>query len=145
MLPFSRLRQTIRKPLGNRYIHNPKTLGQKLRNRRLEKGLLQKNVAELIGVTEDCLTLWENGHSKPSVGFYPKITEFLGYFPFEIDTSTLGGRIKRYRYLNGMSQEKLAEKLGVNESTVCDYENNQHKPLPGTFKKLQPLLDRPTG
>ncbi|MES3017450.1 MAG: recombinase family protein [Bacteroidota bacterium] len=139
-LPFSRLDMVVGKPLGIKYIANPTTLGQKIRNRRLEKGMLQKEVAALIGVTEDCVTLWENGRSRPSVAHYPWIIEFLGHFPFEIDTSTLGGKMKRYRYLKGMTQKGLAKEVGVNESTVHYYENNPHTPLPRTLGKLQALL-----
>ena len=85
---------------------NAVTIGEKLRNMRLQLRLLQKDVASEIGVTEDCITLWENNHSKPTVSYYPKIIQFLGYVPFEVDTSTLGGQIKLYRYLHGLSKEK---------------------------------------
>ena len=97
-------------------------------------------MAERIGVTEESITNWENSNSGPQIHFYPKIIEFLGYFPFDIDTSTLGGKIKRYRYMKGVSQEQLAKELGVNESTVFHFEKNTHKPLPGTLKKLAPIL-----
>jgi len=33
----------------------------------------------------------------------------------------------------------LARELGVNESTVFHYEKDEHKPLPGTMKKLAPI------
>jgi len=139
-LPFSRLTKTTRKPLGVKYLDNPVTLGEKLRNRRLEHHLLQKDIAERFGVTEATITNWELNRHEPQIGYYPKIIEFLGYFPFEIDTSTLGGKIKRYRYMKGVTQEELAKELGVNESTVFHYENNDTKPLRKTMKKLAPIL-----
>lgn len=111
-----------------RYVENPTMLGERLRNRRLELNLLQKDVAAIVGVTEDCITLWEGGKSKPHVSYYPKLIQFLGYIPFTIDTSTLGGKIRNYRYLNGLTQEDLAKELGVNESTVFHYEKGRHKP-----------------
>lgn len=114
--------------MGSRLLTNPSTIGEKLRNRRLRLGLLQKDVAYEIEVTENCITLWENNRSKPSVIYYPKITKFLGYVPFDVDVSTLGGRIKLYRYLHGLTQETLAFRLNINESTVYYYENNKHKP-----------------
>ena len=139
-LPFSRLKRTIPKPLGSKYLAQPITLGEKLRNRRLELHLWQKDVAELIGVTEDSITYWEVNRHEPRVEYYPKIIEFLGYFPFEIDTSTLGGKIKRYRYMKGVTQEELAKELGVDESTVNHYERNNKKPLRKTMAKLAPIL-----
>lgn len=93
-----------------------------------------------MGISEDTITLWENGRAMPQVHLYPKVIEFLGYFPFDIDTSTLGGKIKKYRLLNGVSQEELAKQLGVNESTVFHYENGKHKPLGNILVKLKPIL-----
>jgi len=139
-LPFSRLTRTIPKPLGPKYLESPVTLGEKLRNRRLELHLLQKDVAGRLGVTEDSITNWELNRHEPHIMHYPKIIEFLGYIPFEIDTSTLGGKIKRYRYLKGISQEQLAKELGVDESTVNHYERNNKKPLRKTMAKLAPIL-----
>ena len=119
-----------------KYVTNPTTLGEKLRNKRLELSLLQKDVAGIIGVSEDTITYWENERATPQVHLYPKVIEFLDYFPFEVDTSTLGGKIKKYRFLHGISQEGLAKKLGVNESSVFHYENGKHKPLLVTLKKM---------
>jgi len=122
--------------LGTKLLTNPATLGEKLKNRRLELSLLQKEVAKIIGVSEDCITLWENNRSKPYVSYYPQIIEFLGYIPFDVECSTLGGQIKLYRYLNGLTQKNLADLLHINESTVFHYENNRHKPSPKTLKRL---------
>lgn len=123
------------------YVENPMTLGEKIRNRRLELNILQKDVAQIIGVSEDSITFWENERATPQIHHYPKVTEFLGYFPYKIDNSTLGGKIKKYRYLNGVSQRELAKALGVNESTVFNYENGKHKPLPFIVKKLMRMLE----
>ncbi|MEP7111217.1 MAG: helix-turn-helix transcriptional regulator [Ferruginibacter sp.] len=116
------------------------TIGEKLKNRRLELSLLQKDVANAIGVCEDSITYWENNRCEPTVKYYPNIIQFLGYVPFEVDTFTLGGQIKLYRYLNGLTQEELALKLDINESTVFQYEKNEHKPNAKTLRKLESLL-----
>jgi transcriptional regulator with XRE-family HTH domain len=135
------LENTVGKPLSNLII-NPTTIGEKLKNRRLELGLLQIDVANIIGVCEDSITGWENNRNEPSIMYYPKIIQFLGYVPFEVDDSTLGGQIKLYRYLHGLSQEELARILDINESTVFHYENNKHKPSPKTLRKIKSLLYR---
>lgn len=115
-------------------------MGEKLRNRRLELHLLQKDLAERLGVTEATITNWELNRHEPKIGYYSKIIEFMGYFPFEIDSSTLGGGIKRCRYMKGVTQEELATELGVNESTVFHYEKNDTKPLRRTMEKLTTML-----
>ena len=58
-------------------IANPVTLGEKLRNYRIQLKLLQKDVAGLLGVSEDTITFWENNRVKPKKGNYKKIMEFL--------------------------------------------------------------------
>lgn len=140
-LPCSQLEQKVPKPLGNKYIQNPVTLGDRIRNRRLELRLFQKDVAELIGVTENCIAYWEKNRSQPTVCYYPALISFLGYFPFDIDTSSLGGKIKYYRYLQGMTQEQLAKDLGVNESTVYHYEKSNKKPSSKTRNRLEVILE----
>jgi DNA-binding XRE family transcriptional regulator len=125
--------------LGNKEVINPVTIGDRLKNRRLELGLLQKDVAKVIGVCEDSITFWENNRHEPSIIYYPKIIEFLGHVPFDGDSSTLSGQIKLYRYLHGLSQEELARILNINESTVFHYENNKHKPSPKIYKRLNCL------
>lgn len=62
---------------------NPKTIGDLIRNRRIELNLFQKEVAEIIGVSEDCITYWENERSIPQKRHLSKITSFLGYNPFQ--------------------------------------------------------------
>lgn len=102
--------------------------------------MLQKDIATLIGVTEICITNWENNRSKPYVKYYPKIIQFLGYMPFEVDSSTLAGKIKLYRYMHGLSKEKLASILHIDESTVHHYEKNKQKPTAPTLRKLESFL-----
>jgi len=52
MLPFCHLTLKAKKPLPLGYPQILKTLGDHLRKRRLDLNLLQKEVAEIIGVDE---------------------------------------------------------------------------------------------
>ena len=128
----SRLTTTVGKPLGAKYVANLVTLGQKIRNRRLELRLLQKDIAERIGVCEDTITNWENGYSEPDIQYYPALIHYLGYIPFEIDTATLSGRIKLHRYTRGISQKELAKELGIDESTIWRLEKGAYAPAEGS-------------
>lgn len=40
------------------------------------------------------------------------------------DLSTIGSRIKYYRILNNFTQEELADKSGLDRTTIIRYENN---------------------
>jgi DNA-binding XRE family transcriptional regulator len=47
------------------YPKNPKTLGEYIRKWRMEKGLFQKDLANMIGVDETTIVNWEKGKTKP--------------------------------------------------------------------------------
>jgi DNA-binding transcriptional regulator YiaG len=144
-LPFSRHQISVKKPFSNKkYKKEPKTLGEHLRNKRIEMNLFQREVALLFGVSEDCVTYWENGRAQPFIKYYPAIISFLGFNPFlttEPNTPTsLGGRIKRYRCEHGLSHKKLGKLLGVHASTVGSWEKGEFEPYKMTLKKIEKLL-----
>jgi DNA-binding transcriptional regulator YiaG len=127
-LPFSTLKASSIKATGNQLVIDPKTLGDKIKKRRLDLGLLQKDAAAFLGVNEQNVYLWENGHRHPLVAFYPKIINFLGYYPFEIDLSAFGGRITHYRYTLGMTPKQFGFLIPADASTVRGWENGRLVP-----------------
>ena len=44
----------------------------------MDLGLLQRDVAAVIGVSKAALLMWEEGRSRPAVHFWPAIVSFLG-------------------------------------------------------------------
>ena len=106
----------------------------------MELGLLQSDVAKMFGVCVDTITNWENKRGRPQIIFYPRIIKFLGYLPIKIDTTTLAGKVKEYRYLNGLTQQQLAYQLGIDESTIFHYENGKHTPTTKMAKKIKSLI-----
>ena len=88
----------------------------------MDLGLLQKEVARGIGVDETTVNNWETNRSRPVVRFMPRIVEFLGYTPYAYVPTSFGERLRMLRVARGLSQEKLAEKLGVDESSVQSWE-----------------------
>lgn len=76
-LPFSKQFKTVKKPLSKAYPKEVVTIGDQIRKVRLDRGLLQKDVAKLIGVTEDCITNWERNRNKPQKKYYPILSSFL--------------------------------------------------------------------
>lgn len=139
-LPFSRLNNKVSKPLEIQHVEFPQTIGQHIRKKRAQLRLLQKEVAEQIGVSEDSITYWENERAIPQIQFYPKIVQFLEYVPFEIDSESIGGKIKAYRLKNGLSHKKLGKMFEVDASTVGAWESGKSKPKPEMREKLNALL-----
>jgi DNA-binding XRE family transcriptional regulator len=57
------------------------SLGDHIRSRRLDLKLLQRQVAEQVGVNGATITIWERDASAPVIRFMPAIIKFLGYDP----------------------------------------------------------------
>lgn len=55
-----------------------KSLSEKIRIKRKEKGLSQKMLANHLGISDRAVSKWEKGLSKPSVGNLFRISEILG-------------------------------------------------------------------
>ena len=128
---------------------NPVTIGDKIRNRRLEKELLQKEVAEQIGVTEDCMTNWENNLSMPETRYLPAIIKFLGYIPFSANLKVFGEQLKFYRLVHGLTHRQMGKQFNVDGSTVGSWENGEHIPKPAKQRQVEQvisamLVDLPT-
>ena len=93
------------------------TLGDHLRKRRLDLGLLQQEVAAQLGVTEATIVNWELNHTSPEIRFIPRIIAFLGYDPNSAPPGSLGERPVLYRRRSGFSQKPLVGRLGVDPGT----------------------------
>ena len=104
------------------------TLGDHLRKKRLDLGLLQKDVAQRLGVETDSVTNWEKGRTSPRLQLMPRIIEFLGYTPFTVQTGSLGERIVQLRRTLGIRQDRLAHQLGVDPSTLARWERGEGHP-----------------
>ena len=119
---------TASRPLPSAYPLTVDTLGDHLRKKRLDLGLLQKEVAQRLGVDTDSVTNWEKGRSSPRLHLIPKVIEFLGYTPFSDGGSDLGERIVQLRRALGVRQDQLARQLGVDPSTLARWERGKGHP-----------------
>jgi len=117
-----------------------KTIGDHLRKKRLELKLLQKEVAQMLGVDEVTVYNWEKNRASPRLQHTPKVVEFLGYLPFE-EPETLGERIVYYRRLGGVTQKELAKKIGVDPATLARWERGEREPQGAYRERLVSFLD----
>jgi DNA-binding transcriptional regulator YiaG len=137
-LPSCHLRLKAAKPKA--YPVDPKTIGDHLKKRRHELGLFQAEAASQLGVGEFTLLTWEKGQATPSVRMLPRIISFLGYDPHPAPT-TLGERIAVKRRLLGLSRDRLAKQLGVDEATLSKWESGQARPHGSRLHELTTFLD----
>jgi len=132
-----------KRPLEKAYPKKLVSLGDHLRKRRLDLGLFQKGVAVTIGVDTTTVYNWEKGHSEPELRFIQRIIEFLGYEPDGPKPVTLGDRIKRYRYLKGITQKELARQIGIDPTTLSRIERNQGRRIESVRRRVSKfLIDR---
>jgi len=103
----------------------------------------QAAVARSLDVAEDSITYWENHRSEPKVSYYPRILAFLGYSPWQFDTSTLQGRLKEYRYRYGLSYKKFGMTFGMDSAHIKKLEEGSTVPFRKTIAKLEHLLSIP--
>ena len=71
------------------YPARPVTIGDHIRKKRMDLGLIQREVAEIIGVTESSIWNWKHG-VEPEQHHNPKIIKFLGDIPFDCPDDTVG-------------------------------------------------------
>ena len=138
-LPFSRVAVSLPR-YRQGYPRNPRTVGEHIKKRRMDLSLLQKDVANIIGVSEDCITYWENARSTPQIQFMPRIVKFLDYNPVDADMKTLAGQIRNYRILNGLSHKKFGEMLGVDATTVGAWELGTSIPKKSTLERIRKYI-----
>jgi DNA-binding XRE family transcriptional regulator len=63
--------------LNPAYPKEPKNLGEKIRKARMDRGLMVKELADIIGVTEDTIINWELRNIKPRGENAKKVCAFL--------------------------------------------------------------------
>jgi transcriptional regulator with XRE-family HTH domain len=104
------------------------TLGDHVKKARLDRDLLQEDLARELGVSIGTVVNWEKNLTQVATRYLPKVVAFLGYDPRE-RSGSLGARIRARREGQGLSQEVLAERLGVNPSTVRAWERGEVRRL----------------
>ncbi len=113
------------------------TLGAKLKRRRLELGLRQRDVAPGLGISHKTLVDWERDQTAPAVAHYPAILDFLRAEPWP-EPNTLGEKLRAERYR--WSIARAATHLCVDEGTFGGWERGTRKPLSESWPICESFL-----
>jgi len=121
------------------YPEYPATVGQHIRKKRMDVALSQVGLARKWGVNIQTIRNWEVGRHDPAYRFMPRVMTFLGYDPCPSDSSHASW-LKAYRRAHGLTQRQMAKRLGVDQSTVEDWEKGLHEPMGRAAVRLQRLI-----
>ncbi len=84
-------------------------------------------MAERLGINEWTYGNWENGENEPSDRLYPAIIEFLGREPWPEPVS-LPEQLQAERRRRGLSIDRAAAQMGIDETTLWWWESGRRKP-----------------
>lgn len=139
---FPKMKNAIMKPKNRKgLIANPTTIGEKMRNRRIELNLFQRDVATLFKVSEDCITNWENDRSGPQIRYMPTIIRFLGINLYKLENESICEKIKLYRNKYGLSYKNAGKIFKVNGTTVSSWEHGKHRPPKKVLMRIHKFLE----
>jgi len=123
------------------------SIGGRIRYYRLDKGMRQEDVALKTGFNRTTITRYENNQLLHSVESCNSIAEAIGISPsllyddyLQFLTSDYGTIIRTKRKGHKLTQEELAEELGVNSSTVRKWEKGQAQPNRSSYSNLREFL-----
>lgn len=137
-LPFCDLKLKSPKPrvLPRGYPCEPRTLGERIRQRRLDRGLSQAELAERLGCSREAVFQWEKDRSEPLAARWPAIERVLGS-GLVLSPGDLGGRFRATRLRLGLTQARMARRIGVNERTVRNVERGLRRPSRRTMARVR--------
>ncbi len=104
------------------YSEAPNTLGEHLKKRRRELGLLQREAAGRMGILTETYLNWEKGHTEPVAAQFRPVIAFLGFDPSPTP-KTLAERLEAKRRATGMTFSQVAMHLDWDEGTLTRYLN----------------------
>lgn len=114
---------------------------KRIKKMREEKELTQKEVAKLLGVTQQTYSIWENGskfiplkHLNTLANYYNVSMDYLTeltqtkkqpLYTKKLDKITIGKKIQKFRHQNNITQNQLANDLNTTHSVISAYENGK--------------------
>jgi len=125
--PILPLSLSTKKPKNRKFPKEILTVGDELRKMRMDKNLTQHQVAKQLNVNKNFIYELELNKRKATIYALHKIYTFLGSIPktLKIDKTTLQGKLFEHRIINGYTYKILAEKIGLDKSTLARIEKGK--------------------
>lgn len=114
---------------------------QRLVETREDFNLKQKDIANILNITQQSYSLWENGtkiiplkHLNSLCNYYNVSMDYMlglsntrhyDVINTDIDKSLIGKRLREFRIENNITQMELAKLLNTTHSTISAYESGK--------------------
>lgn len=108
---------------------------------RLDQGLTQKQAGQKLRANHRTVANWEKGRTAPAARHLPALRRFLGREP-EPEPVTFPERLQAVRSRLGLTQRALAAALGIDRSTVQDWEVGRSQPMRRLAMRLEAFLGK---
>lgn len=127
------------RPLNSAYPKEIRTLGDHIRKKRIDLGLLQRDIARMLGVSKAVVWQWETNYTSVQTYLIPRVVEFLGYTPWGAPMN-FGQWFQMVRRTLGLSRKRLGRYQHIDESTLWRLESGKSEPTRQTEERLRALL-----
>jgi len=140
-LPFCNVVLHAQKPIPNGYPVEIKTIGDRIKKRRLDLGLRQKDVADQFGVSISNIAYFERNAAFPSLSLMQKVIGFLGYNPYgDLINLEAGVRLKTARERLGLEVNDAAKLINVTPAILRRWERGKRMSKKTDWKALDDFI-----
>ena len=128
-------------------------LKERLKELREEKGLTQTQLAKETNISQAGIAKWETGDRTPSMDqliilanfFDCSIDYLVGRIDYQKIMKIFAERLKLLQKDANLSAKQLGDILGVSDSTIIRWENDEISPSIEYLPKLVKYFDYPAG
>ena len=113
---------------------------ENIRRLRLEHRLTQKELADIVGITQQCINNYENRSTYPSFDVLMKMAD---YFHVSLDYLCLGEQALHHPYYDAWMRAYTAEDLLVHEQLFAELPSSQKRTIDTLILYLSRSNQRP--
>lgn len=114
-------------------------MSNRLKEIRQKNCLTLEKLGQKVNIPKNTLSRYESGKREPKIETWKKLADYFNVstsYLMGLNSNSFGNRIKELRIKNGLSQAELAEKIGVKDNTICQYEKGKRHPNDKIWRKI---------
>ena len=107
----------------------------------MDQAILQKELARRLGTDVFTVLNWEKNRTVPSIGWMPKVIDFLGYSPYAPPGSFVAW-FETVRRCLGLPRSEVARRMGIDPGTLTRWLREQGLPPSDLHDQIRAALLR---